>query len=129
MNEIQVVEIPKITLNWSPWIPWTKIELAARSLEGIYIPNKKSGVYEVRYINDEKRLTIGKASNLRLRVRQGLVKGKASHSSGDKIRLSEDITRIVVRWAETEYPSAVEEELHKQHIKKFGSFPLYVMHT
>jgi hypothetical protein len=86
-------------------------------------------VYEAKIIDDEKRLTIGKASNLRKRVRLGQVKGKISHSSGDRIRDNEDTSKIQVRWAQTDRPSAVEEDLHKKHFEKFNEFPKYVEHT
>jgi len=64
-----------------------------------------------------------------MRVRQGLVKSKISHSAGEKIRANEDTSRIVVRWATTNRPAAVEEELHKRHLNKFGKLPKYVEHT
>ena len=43
------------------------------------------GVYEVRLDQNDERLTIGKASNLRMRVKQGLVKGMVPHSTGERI--------------------------------------------
>ena len=87
------------------------------------------GVYEAKYINAEERLTIGKTSNLRMRIKQGLIKGKTPHSAGQKIRDNEDTSRIVVRWSITDRPAAVEEELHKRHINMFGELPKYVDHT
>ena len=122
-NVIQIIQIPKITLNWSEWTPWYNI------VEDADIPNHTKGVYEVKIRNQEKRLQIGKSSNLRRRIRQGLIKGKAKHSSGKRIREKEDLDRIVVRWATTEYPSAVEEELHKKHHERFGGLPEYVKLT
>lgn len=77
----------------------------------------------------EERLTIGKASDLRMRIRQDLVKGKTQHSSGKKIRANEDISKIVIRWAITERPASVEGELHKRYIEKFGILPKYTKHT
>lgn len=126
--EKEIIKIPLIELNWSDWYPWIEIVTDGRK-SGIQIPNFQSGVYEAKTIEDEKRLTIGKASNLRHRVRQGLVKGKTSHSSGDKIRDNEDISKIQVRWAKTDRPSAVEEDLHKKHFEKYNEFPKYVEHT
>lgn len=126
--EKEIITIPVIELEWSDWYPWKEIEIDGRK-SGIPIPNFKSGVYEAKKNDEEKRLTIGKASNLRHRVRQGLVKGKTSHSSGDKIRANEEISKIIVRWAKTERPSAVEEELHRKHVEKFNQFPKYVEHT
>jgi hypothetical protein len=83
----------------------------------------------VRIVSAEARLTIGKAANLRMRVRQGLVKGKTPHSSGARIRSIEDLAQLEVRWAETEYPAAAEEALHKAYIERFGSLPKYTMRT
>ena len=126
--EITIIEIPKITLKWSKWYKWEEIKKDARK-DGIRIPNKKSGVYEARYEEEEKRLTIGKASDLRYRVRQGLVKGKARHSAGKKIRKYEDVSRIVVRWARADWPASAEEWLHKEHVMKFNDLPKYVSFT
>lgn len=127
--EKETINIPPITLEWSEWVYWDEIKKDARKKDGIKIPNKKSGVYEVKYKGSEERLTIGKASDLRMRVRQGLVKGKVPHSAGKKIRANEDTSRIVVRWAITDRPAAAEEGLHKKHLSKFGKLPKYVKHT
>jgi excinuclease UvrABC nuclease subunit len=126
--EIQVICFQEITLNWSDWHNWDDLKRDARS-DGIKIPNHKPGVYEVRFKGYEKRLTIGKASNLRFRIRQGLVKGIAKHSSGKRIRASINTSNLEVRWAETDRPAAVEEELHKRHCTLFGCLPEYTKHT
>jgi hypothetical protein len=126
--EIDIVEIPRIELRWSEWHRWDDLKEDARS-GGIKIPNGIPGVYEVKYADSEERLTIGKASDLRMRIRQGLIKGKAKHSSGKKIRENEDVSRLVARWAETDRPCAAEEELHKRYIKKYGRLPKYTEHT
>jgi len=126
--EIQDILIPPVRLEWSEWNNWIALAEDARS-GGIHIPNKKPGVYEVRLNGHLERLTIGKASDLRMRIRQGLIKGKTSHSSGKRIRNSEDTTNIEIRWAETGRPSAIEEELHKQYLAKFGKLPRYTEHT
>lgn len=123
------ITIPPITLAWSDWYPWQALLEDARGSNGIHIPNRKPGVYEVRLIGNEARLTIGKAANLRMRVRQGLVKGKTPHSSGDRIRSLEDLALLEVRWALTDFPAAVEEALHKAYVKRFGALPKYTMRT
>ena len=128
MGEKEIIKIPEITLEWSDWYPWNEIEKDARR-DGIKIPNKTPGVYEVKYRDKDERLTIGKASDLRMRIRQGLVKGKTPHSAGEKICQKEDISKIIIRWAITDRPAAVEEELHKRHREKFGKLPKYVEHT
>ncbi|MGH9861982.1 MAG: hypothetical protein ACRD35_01015, partial [Candidatus Acidiferrales bacterium] len=101
----------------------------ARPGTGVKVPNRKPGVYEVKTFDAEERLTIGKASNLRQRVKQGLVKGKTKHSTGKRIGGAEDVSHLLVRWAETDRPAAVEEELHLRHIARFGRLPKYTKHT
>jgi excinuclease UvrABC nuclease subunit len=123
------INIPPIVLEWSEWIPWDDLRIDARSEGGLRVPNRTPGVYEARFAESEERLTIGKAANLRQRIKQGLVKGKARHSAGKKIRASEDVSAIVVRWAVTDRPAAVEEELHRRHRAKFGRLPTYTKRT
>lgn len=66
--ETQIISIPTIQLEWSDWNNWiTLLEDACSG--GIRIPNKRPGVYEVRLKNHKERLTIGKASDLRWRIR------------------------------------------------------------
>ena len=122
------VHIEPIVLEWSDWHSWQYVERDARQ-DGVAVPNRQPGVYEARLNNCEDRLTIGKASDLRRRVKQGLVRGKMGHPSGDKIRAIENLDDVVVRWAVTERPAAVEEELHMRHKDKFGALPKYTQHT
>ncbi len=125
----QIIKIPKIVLEWSNWAPWHELAKDARTGEGIYVPNGIKGVYEVKRRRSQKRLTIGKAADLRMRIKQGLVKGKSAHSAGKEIRKHENLTNLVVRWAETDKPAAVEEELHRQYCNKYGRMPEYTKHT
>lgn len=125
---IEQIIIPPIMLSWSNWFPWDSLKTDGRK-GGIKVPNGKSGVYEVKHQDTEERLTIGKASDLRMRVRQGLVKGKTSHSAGERIRDGEDTTKCVIRWATTDRPAAAEEHLHIKYREKFGKLPKYVEHT
>ncbi len=124
----QTILIPKIVLQWSAWTRWGEIEKGARG-GGASIPIGTSGVYQVRHADARECLTIGKASDLRMRVRQGLVKGTVPHSTGIKIRASEDTSTIVMRWAITDRPAAAEEELHRQYKARFGKFPKHTKHT
>jgi excinuclease UvrABC nuclease subunit len=127
--ERQEVSILPIDLEWSDWFSWDDLKVDARYGNGVKVPNGEPGVYEVKYKDSEERLTVGKASDLRMRIKQGLVKGKVPHSSGEKIRANEDTSRIVVRWAVTSRPAAVEEELHQRYQSRFGTLPKYVEHT
>lgn len=126
ISKKEIIKIPPITLEWSNWFSWNKLKIDARK-GGIKIPDEK-GVYEVKYIDKDWRLTIGKASNLRARIRQGLIKGKIPHSTGEEIRKKEKTWKIVIRWAITDRPSAVEEELHRRHRDKYGKLPKYGVH-
>ena len=128
----EIIKIPTINLIWSEWYKWDDLKLDARLIEnnGVNIPNKKSGVYEAKYENKNERLTIGKASDLRMRVRQGLIKGKVPHSTGERMKSQNlDFSKVVVRWAITDRPSATEEELHKKYVQKYGKLPEYVKRT
>ena len=125
----EMINIPPIMLKWSDWVSWGDLVIDARGEGGVRIPNQEPGVYEVRYRDSEERLTIGKASDLRMRIKQGLVKGKAKHSSGSKIRSGEEVSKLVVRWATSNRPAAVEEELHRKYRIKFGELPKYTKHT
>jgi hypothetical protein len=95
----------------------------------VSIPNMVAGVCEVRSIDNDAddRVYIGKAGDLRLRVRQGLVKGKLPHSGEKRIREQEDVSRLVIRWAVTTRPAAAEEELHRAYRARFGRLPTYVV--
>lgn len=126
---VEQITIPPITLAWSDWHPWLALIEDSRGGNGVHIPNGKPGVYEVRLVGGEARLTIGKAANLRMRVRQGLVKGKTPHSSGTRIRSLEDVAQLEVRWAETDCPAAAAEALHKAYIERFGALPKHTMRT
>jgi hypothetical protein len=73
MGEQQVLEIGTITLDGSGWVQWTDVAADNRGGAEVLIPNHASGVYEVRHAERDRqeRIYIGKASDLRLRVRQG----------------------------------------------------------
>lgn len=116
-------------LKWSQWVAWDRLILDARKKGGVRVPSGTPGVYEVKYAGARERLTIGRASNLRMRIKQGLVKGKVPHSAGKKIRDTETVSKLFVRWAVTERRAAAEEELHRRHRRRFGRLPKYVAHT
>ena len=129
--EKEEIEI-SITLDWSKLYNWKSFKIDMRYKKsrpfGVKVP-ELSGVYEVKYIASEDRLTIGKGSNLRHRIKQDLVKGKTSHSTGERIRVNEDVSKIVVRWATSNRPACVEEELHERHLIRFGRLPKYTLQT
>lgn len=127
--ETTIIEIPAITLYWSEWHTWADLARDARSdPQGIRVPDGP-GVYEARIDDQHVRLTIGRAANLRMRLKQGLVKGKVPHLAGRRIEGQEDVARILVRFAETDFPAAVEEQLHQRHVAAFGHLPKYTRVT
>ncbi len=111
------VHIEPIVLDWSEWHLWRDVERDARE-GGAVVPCEQAGVYEARISGRKERLAIGKAKDLRARVKQGLMGGKA----GDEFGAGED---VVVRWAATERPAAVVEELCIRHKGRFGELPKY----
>ena len=128
MNTTEI-EIAKFKLEWSQWHAWADLERDVRSdADGVRVPTEP-GVYEARVSGESTLLTIGKAANLRMRVKQGLVKGKLPHSSGARIRKSEETAQIEVRWATTDRPSCAEEELHRRYIAEHGALPKYTKRT
>lgn len=124
--ERQTIEIPVIVLEWTDWKEWNYLKADARTHRGASVP-PRPGVYEARLKSSRNRLTIGRSSNLRFRVKQALLKGKTA--AGEKIRRDEDVSAIVIRWARTDRPAAAEEELHKRHKAQFGSLPKHTGHT
>ena len=122
-----LIELPRVGLGWFPWVRWE--HLAEYDVPLRDLPSGESGVYEAVISDREERLTIGRASDLRARIIQGLIKGAISHTAGERIRAQEDLTRVRVRWALTERPAAIEEELHLRHIAEFGRLPKYVVRT
>jgi len=122
-----VIELPRIHLAWFRWERWE--DIAEHGVAIAKIPRGESGVYEARLSNRDERLTIGRASDLRTRVVHGLVRGTMKHTAGDKIRAEEDLSQVVVRWARTDRPAAIEEELHLRHIAEFGRLPKHIVRT
>lgn len=125
--EIQEIAIPTICLEWSDWKPWNDFKIDVRQ-GGVRIP-KHPGVYEVKYMDSDERLTIGKTSDLNYRVKQALVKGQFPHSTGERIRESEDVEKLLIRWAVTDRPAAVEEELYRLYQEEYGRLPKYTIST
>ena len=116
------VHIEPIVLDWSEWHSWRDAREG-----GVTLPNKEPGVYEARLSGSEERLAIGKARDLRKRVKQGLMGGKvAGDLAGEDLGAGDD---VVVRWAVTERPAAVVEELQIRHKGRFGELPKYTRDT
>jgi hypothetical protein len=76
----------------------------------------------------DARLHVGMATDLRMRVRSGLIKGQVPHSTGERIRATEDVRELEVRWAEVALEDArlVEEMLKWRHRQQNeGASPSY----
>ena len=112
------VHIEPILLEWSEWHSWRDVALEDCAV----VPCEQAGVYEAKISGRKERLAIGKAKDLRARVKQGLMGGKAGDTAGDEVGAGED---VVVRWAVTERPAAVVEELQIRHKGRFGELPKY----
>ena len=112
------VHIEPIVLDWSEWHSWRDVARGGCAVA----PGEQAGVYEAKISGRKERLAIGKAKDLRARVKQGLMGGKAGEPAGDEVGADED---VVVRWAATERPAAVVEELQIRHMGRFGEMPKY----
>ncbi len=125
--EDELLEPEPIRLPWSHWERWEDIRVYGPLI--IDLPFVKSGVYEARLEDEDERLTIGRAMDLKDRVMLGLVRGTAKHTSGQKIHENENVYRVVIRWAVTDRPAAAEEELHRRHVARFARLPKYTLKT
>jgi len=56
---IQTIKISPIKLRWSKWHAWHELDDETKTSPDVLPPNK-SGVYEVKHVGQEERLTIGK---------------------------------------------------------------------
>lgn len=109
-------------LQWSEWFPWSDIASGRIRAPG------RAGVYEVRRRDQELRLTIGETNLLERRVSY-LVTGNGPHSAGERIRASEEVANLLVRWAATERHEDVEQCLHGEHRDRFGCLPTHTRRT
>ena len=125
MNEI--IKIPEITLEWSEIYSYDEIKKHVRD-GGVNIP-KRSGVYKILDENGEI-LHIGRASNLRNRIKQGFVKGKTLHSTRKRmLENGVDFKKLKIQWALTDWPNSVEEYLHKKFKEEKGKLPKFTKVT
>ena len=123
------IHIEPIVLEWSEWHPWPDVERDVRS-GGSIAPNEQPGVYEVRLGTQQQRLIIGRSDNLKLRIGQVLIGGSVPHPEGEKIRSDMkyrelSASDVNLRWAVTDRPAAVAEELFLRHEGRFGALPKY----
>ena len=121
-----VLRIPPLVLEWVEWTRWTDLQLHTRGEGGVSIPTEP-GVYEVCRKGRTGLLLIGMASNLRHRLKQALVKGKAPYGARKKLMKGERgrFHQVWIRWAITDRPAAAEEELFRRYRRRFGRQPKY----
>jgi predicted GIY-YIG superfamily endonuclease len=120
----QMIEIPEFRLIWSREVSWDELAL------GVVDVPSEAGVYSVYRIDEEDApaLHIGQTNDLYRRITQDLIKG--THSAGKRIRKKEDTSRLIIMWAVTDRPAAVEEELHRLHKEAHdGQLPIYTLVT
>ena len=123
----EIIKFPEIKLKWSKLYDFNDIEKNIKN-SGVNVP-AVPGVYKVI---DEKGeiLHIGKASNLRNRIKQAFVKGNSPHSTRKRMLDNGiDLKKLKIQWAVTDYPSSVEEYLHKKYKEKFGKLPKFTKVT
>ncbi len=128
--QVQVIAIPPLVLAWSPWQPWDSLREDERQRTGSRVPLARSGVYEVMAKGQRVRLTIGRTSDLRFRIKHNLVMGLGvGHAAHEAILANEDTSKVYVRWALTDRPAAAEEALHLEHKRRHGRMPKYTQRT
>lgn len=115
MAEIQPIAFDPITLKWEEWIPLRRI------IDGDILPPQKPGVYEFKHMQATEtweRLRIGESGDLHQRLVEKLIKGKGDDAYGKKDAiLAEGIDNLMVRWALTLKPAAVEEHLLQIYLR------------
>ena len=117
----------KAIVKWSPWYTWRALEVDRRK-HGTELPYDKRGVYMVRKKGSDKRLFIGWSDKDLGRMIQECLHGRKDRPSlaGNRLRENEDLSKLEIRWVETERPLAVWEDLVKQHITEHSFFPKYI---
>jgi hypothetical protein len=128
MGDTPLRRIGEIALHWSDWF---EVLTDDRGGQGMAISNQIPGLYEVKYADNDgdERLSVGKAADLRMPVRQGLEKGKLPYAGGIHSRGTEDLSRLVVSWAMTDRPAAAEEEQRRGYRAEFSTLPAFVRST
>ena len=125
--EKDIIFIPPFKIRWGCWVPWCHLNdfvKKPRNKPG-KIPDQP-GVYEAKYIYSEERLHIGfTEKGLRKRI-QEMLKGKKDHSAGKRMAdAGVDFKKVVVRWAVTRRPEAIEKALMIRHLSKFDRIPIF----
>ena len=113
--EKDIIYLPSFEIEWDRWRVWNQLK------DNLDIIPEECGVYEVKRMYEEIRLDIGCTEKLKGRI-TSLLKG--THSVGEKIRSKENPSALVIRWAITDRPEAIEKALMIRHLLKFDSILL-----
>lgn len=119
--KVQTIRIEPITLSWTPWFEWATLRRRANSVGGVAIP-KEPGVYELRLVGSRHPIYIGCTNRLWRRLRVLL---RGIHKPGGKILQQYRTDVLQIRWAETQRPACVEEELLRLFVRRHGRLPIY----
>lgn len=91
-----------------------------------------SGIFAVRQRGLAERLLVGRAGDLRRRLKHALVESRRRRATDDELRTKEDLTRIEMRWALASAREApfipwaeIEAELLRRYVAQFGQWPKY----
>lgn len=120
-----------LKFEWYPWVSWDDMKQYAGGKRPLVSIPKEAGVYEVRHVDrkPDECLLIGRADNLENRIREELVKGdKTPHPNRQQLlaEASGDTSKLVVRWATTDFNLELENLLLNKYKKRFRGLPKYV---
>lgn len=120
-----------IKYEWYSWFSWDDIKQSSLNRRYLVSIPREAGVYEVRHIdrNPDERMIIGKADNLESRIREELVKGDKTFYPKKQQILAEvngDTSKLLVRWATTDFNAELESMLLSKYKKRFKGLPKYI---
>ena len=120
-----------LKFEWYPWVSWDDMKQYAGGKRPLVPIPKEAGVYQVRHIDrkPDECLLIGRADNLENRIREELIKGdKTPHPNRQQLlaEASGDTSKLVVRWATTDFNLELENLLLNKYKKRFRGLPKYV---
>lgn len=117
----QTIRIEPITLAWTRWHDWDSLRRRSNSVGGIAI-TQAGGVYEIRHTKSSEPIYIGCTNRLWRRLKV-LLRGK--HKPGFKILNSLRTNALKIRWAETQRPACIEEELLNRFQRRHRRLPRF----
>jgi len=119
------LHIGTIELVWWYTERWENLAGTGPHSDEVELPPAEPGVYRVFGPGSWGPIYIGQSLNLKHRVFHALVRGKALHAAGARIRENEDPKCLRVTWATTDRPAAAEEALLMDFVHEWGRLPKY----